>query len=113
MAWVIEVELPQQYKGSYSSDGSVIIETPQSKVEQVVVSLAGPQGIPGSAAGSITFNQDVPSDQWVIPHDLGKFPNVLVVDSAGDEVFTSAIYPDNSTVVLNFSAPFSGKAVLS
>jgi len=58
-------------------------------------------------------NQNSPATTWTINHNLEFVPNITVVDSAGTVVEGSYDYPNNSTVVLTFSAPFSGKAFLS
>jgi hypothetical protein len=59
-----------------------------------------------------THTQAVPASVWTITHDLtGKYPAVVVVDSAGSTVVGDIQYvPDSNQVILTFSAPFSGKA---
>jgi hypothetical protein len=57
--------------------------------------------------------QAVPSAAWTVPHGLGKRPSVVVVDSAGSLVEGEVAYPDDDTVVLTFSASFSGTAHLN
>lgn len=57
--------------------------------------------------------QNSPSTTWTVPHNLDKFPNVTVVDSAGTQVEGTVEYQDSNTVVIHFSAAFSGKAYLS
>ena len=58
-------------------------------------------------------NQNSPSTTWTINHDLEFVPNITVVDSGGTVVEGSYDYPNDTTVVLTFSSPFSGKAFLS
>ena len=50
---------------------------------------------------------------WTINHNLDFVPNITVVDTFGTVVEGSYDYPNDTTVVLNFSSPFSGKAFLS
>lgn len=57
--------------------------------------------------------QATPASIWVIHHDLGGHPAVSVVDSAGTLVFGEIMYTSTSTVTIRFTAPFSGKAVLT
>lgn len=57
--------------------------------------------------------QDSPSANWTIVHNLGKFPSVTVVTSAGDVVYTDAHYVDKNKVTLEFSAAFAGRAYLN
>lgn len=57
--------------------------------------------------------QDVPSAQWTITHNLGKFPSVTIVDSTNSEVIGEVSFTSNNQVVLSFSGAFSGKAYLN
>jgi hypothetical protein len=57
--------------------------------------------------------QATPKSTWVIHHDLGGHPTVSVVDSAGTLVFGQIVYTSTSTITINFTAPFSGKAYLT
>lgn len=70
----------------------------------------GPQGLSG---GSYTHQQLAPSATWTISHELGFYPNVTVLDSAGTFVLGEVSYPDANTVVLSFSSSFGGVAYLS
>lgn len=54
--------------------------------------------------------QDVPSSDWVVNHNLNKFPSVSIVDSANREVVGQVTYDSLNQATLTFSAPFSGKA---
>lgn len=62
-----------------------------------------------------TFNhvQSNPASQWIIDHNLGKFPSVTVHDSSGTEVEGETIHTSNNQVIINFSAAFSGTADLN
>lgn len=59
------------------------------------------------------FDQPTPSTEWSIAHNLGKFPSVSVVDSAGHLGLGSTRYVDSNNVILSFAAPFAGKAYLN
>jgi hypothetical protein len=52
------------------------------------------------------FTQSVPATTWTIDHNLGRFPSVTIVDSAGTQVFGDVQYTSNTQVVLTFSAVF-------
>ncbi len=63
-------------------------------------------------------NQIASSATWVIVHNLGKFPSVSIVDSAGTVVRGVVTYDSlNQCTITFFSkgapAPFSGKAYLN
>lgn len=70
------------------------------------------------AAGSggdknFVFNQGSPSATWNITHTLNKYPSVSVVDSAGTIWYPAVTYNSLTSITLNFSAAFSGKAYLN
>lgn len=88
MAWIIEFELPQEYKGNYSTDGSVIIETPQSKIVQVEVSIAGPQGPKGDPGNGLA----------ILPRVSVNSSNIEVIDSIPITDFRSAKWMVNLSV---------------
>lgn len=52
-------------------------------------------------------------DEFTITHNMGKYPAITVIDTAGDEVEGDYTYIDINTLVVSFSAPFSGKVVLN
>jgi len=56
------------------------------------------------------YQQDVPSAEWVVMHNLNKFPSVSIVDSANREVVGQVTYDTLNQATITFSAPFSGKA---
>jgi hypothetical protein len=72
---------------------------------------AGPEG-PSGIALTYTFTQSSPSALWMITHNLNRYPDVSVVDSAGSVVVGDPRYIDANTISIAFSAPFSGVAYL-
>lgn len=62
---------------------------------------------------SYMHNQLSASNEWIIQHNLNKYPNIAVVDSAGNVVVGEIKYISANEVQLNFNAPFSGKAYLN
>ena len=63
--------------------------------------------------GSYTFTQARAATQWEIAHNLGKYPSVTIVDSAGTQLVGEVTYTDENNVVISFTAAFSGKAYLN
>ena len=57
--------------------------------------------------------QDIASAEWNINHNLGKYPSVTVIDSAGSEVIGEIEYIDTNNVKIKFASGFSGKATLN
>lgn len=68
-----------------------------------------------SSQGTPTFifNQGVPASTWNIQHNLGNFPSITVVDTAGTVVMGQYDYVDNNNITLTFAAGFAGKAYLN
>lgn len=67
----------------------------------------------GLAPQSYMHLQSVASAVWTVVHGLRRRPAVFVEDSAGTDVEGEINHVDENTVVLTFSAPFSGVAHLS
>ncbi len=54
--------------------------------------------------------QQVASDTWTVVHNLGKYPSITVVDSAGTVVVGEIILQTTEQAVISFNGAFSGKA---
>lgn len=59
------------------------------------------------------FIQNIPSNEWVITHNLKKYPAVTVLDSAASEVIGEVDYIDTNTLKIKFKGEFSGSATLN
>lgn len=59
---------------------------------------------------SFVYKQPVASDTWTITHNLGKYPSITVVDSAGTVVVGNIILQTTEQAIINFNGAFSGKA---
>ena len=62
---------------------------------------------------TFVFTQGVPSIQWTVQHNLGKFPSVSVVNNNNVLLYGDTTYIDSNELTINFSAGFSGKAYLN
>lgn len=54
--------------------------------------------------------QQTASDLWTVVHNLGKFPSITVVDSAGTVVTGEIVLQTTEQAVISFNGAFSGKA---
>lgn len=91
---------------------TIIVETPNVRV--IEVGIQGPQGPPGvSGNTSFVFDQSSPSATWTIPHNLNRFPSVTIVDSSERECEGDLVYTNANSLIVTFSAAFSGKAYLN
>jgi len=102
------------------------IDLTDSDGAKTTVKLKGGTGVSLSqlAANEITiaslnddanfiFTQGIPSATWNITHGLNKFPSVTVVDTSKQIVIGDVIYTNTNSLVITFSAPFSGEAYLN
>lgn len=57
--------------------------------------------------------QGLSSTEWVIRHNLGWYPNVTTLDSAGSVSHGELVHDSKNQLRVTFSAPISGNAYLS
>lgn len=88
-------------------------KTLQEKLSNSSGTYVGDSAGGGSEASTYTYTQEMPSDIWMIRHNLGRMPSVSVVDSAGSVVYGNVDYIDSNSVRVTFSGEFSGKAYLN
>lgn len=59
-----------------------------------------------------THQQVNPSDIWTIVHNMGRYPNVTVTDSANTVVTGDIAYINVNVIHISFASAFSGMAYL-
>jgi len=66
-------------------------------------------------SGETTYTENVTqnTDVWNLEHNLGRFPAVQIVDTAGSVVIGDIQYVDQNNITITFSAPFQGTAYLN
>lgn len=83
----------------------------------IKIGPAGPPGPPGADGTggdlSYTHTQAVPAASWTVEHGLGKHPAVIVVDSAEEVVIGDVVYLSDTSLRVDFSGAFGGKAYLN
>lgn len=94
-----------------------VVQT-QANTQVVSVVQTGPAGKAGanginSNDQPFRFTQSQAASVWTVQHNLGRFPTVTVVDSAGNLGFGSVVYIDSNNLVINFGNAFAGDAYLS
>lgn len=87
--------------------------TPSATVRVTVSPAAALVGGTGGASAYYLHTQATPAAVWTVPHNLGIYPSVTVIDSAGSQVIADVSYPSLNTVTITFSAALSGRAALS
>ena len=58
-------------------------------------------------------DQMVPKKEWLVVHNLNKYPNCTVIDSSNSVVQGQIVYLSDNKIKLLFSSEFSGKAYLN
>ncbi len=98
-----------------------IDEPPDSELVARTVTLTVPQepkivvanihevGIFGGDSHYL-HSQDIPAFEWIITHNLGKFPAVQVLDTAQNHIHSKIIHDSNMVCRAIHGAMFSGKA---
>jgi hypothetical protein len=102
--------------------------TPSTPAPQIAVyeGQPGPQGVPGQQgpAGPVgppgptptiayTHTQNTVSSTWTITHNLGFYPNVVTLDSAGTIIEGGIAFDNVNQITVSFSIATSGIAYLS
>jgi len=103
-----------------------------SNLDVVTRAIEGPGGVSGHSSGAsvegvvtvasmqlfvqkyvgFSYTQSSPSATWTIVHNLGRNPDVTVIDSSGSEIEGDVSYTNINQVVVSFTAAFSGTAEL-
>jgi len=76
---------------------------------QNVGQIRGPKGDTGGFAEYL-HTQNGASDYWQIEHGLGKEPEVLCIDSSGNDIEGEVVYESVNIVGVHFGIPITGKA---
>lgn len=82
--------------------------------------VKSPDGIwrPATVSGdggvaSLVFTQNTPAATWSIPHNLGRYPQVTVVDTSGRRLLPDLEYPSLTAVTVTHAEPLAGAAYLT
>lgn len=70
------------------------------------------ESLRGDGVVTYVHDQILASETWEINHNLGFYPLVDVIDSGGTLVIGDVHHVDVNNLILTFSAPFSGKALI-
>jgi hypothetical protein len=81
-------------------------------VDREVVSIVseGIQGPPGASGAGFVFTQGSPTAEWVVNHNLGFKPAVMVFDAGGSEVEAEVLHTSVNQARIYFSVPLAGFA---
>lgn len=62
---------------------------------------------------TFVFENQNASGDWVITHNLNRYPSVTVVDTGGNEIIGDVKYSNSNEIIITFNGVFSGKAFLN
>ena len=94
-------------KGAIGPQGPIGLQGPTGP--QGPPGPPGPIGPPGIDLNYV-HDQFLPSAEWNITHNLGKYCSITTVDSAGSYVIGDISYVNINSAVVTFTTSFSGKA---
>ena len=57
-------------------------------------------------------NQTTASDTWIIQHDLNRIVSVSIYNTDNAEIQSEILVIDKNKVIVKFTAPFAGTAVI-
>lgn len=92
-------------------DGGAVYFDQDNETRILVATSEGGGG--GGGGTGYVHTQTASSNNWTVNHNLGYYPNVTVVDSAGTNVVGEVVYESINKLTIKFSAAFSGKAYCS
>lgn len=84
---------------------TVAIKRPDA-VKVVIVGIQGPNG---ATSASFTHTQSIALAIWTVPHNLGRFPSVTVVNNLNQRIEPDVEYIDANTVRITHAAAQIGK----
>lgn len=92
---------------SSSNGGSLVSFTANTKL--VFIDIPADKAVTTEMLNYV-HTQSLASASWTINHNLGRSVSVTVVDTANNEIEGDVQYINQNTVVVSFSAAFSGSA---
>lgn len=102
-------EIDEAYNNTIRS----IVVTGNTTSKTITLTKEDNTTISGSFNDSFHYVRSQAATQWVIDHNLNKYPAVHIVDYNNNEVVGDLRYTTVNQVILQFSEPFSGSAFLS
>lgn len=96
-----------------TSNSFATASMPAFQIKTEEMALRGPRGADGAGSSTFVFTQNTALAVWTIPHNLSRYPGVIVVDSTGAVVQTGVSYVDANIIQVIADVPFAGKAYLN
>jgi hypothetical protein len=96
--------------------------TPYDNIQELITNLPAmlelleyfrTHTVVGAIDNRMTFTQVVASTEWVIQHNMGKYPSVETVDGSKEEITGEVIHTDDMNLTIRFNQPVSGFAYIN
>lgn len=62
---------------------------------------------------TFVYEQGIAANEWIVSHNLNKYPSVTVYDSSGNEVICDVQYINENSCKIVANAPFKGRACIN
>lgn len=97
------------------------VEALNTEIDKKVETITGSDLIDVQRTGSavtltsktFVFEQGLASDEWIINHNLNKYPSITLVDSAGTIFIGQVVYNDFDNCTVKINSATKGKAYLN
>ena len=90
---------------------ATIAATAAASDPQPIAAVIGPPGPAGPPLATYEHVQAVATALWTVNHNLGRFPSgVTVVSVGGVEVAAGVTHASTALSLIDFAAPFAGRA---
>lgn len=84
-----------------------------SMIDGIIIENISSGIISNNPDTTFVHEQIASSAEWIITHNLNKYPSVTLVDSAGSVVGGDIEYVSQNEINIKFSSAFSGRAFLN
>lgn len=81
--------------------------------QELPITLVNAVPISSSPASTYVWTQSISLAVWTIPHNLGRFPSVTVVDNLNNKIEPDIQYIDNNNLQIINGVALVGKAYLN
>jgi hypothetical protein len=75
--------------------------------------ITNPVQIKGDSFASVEFDFNSPSDMWIVNHNKGYYPSVIVLNIFGKVVLAEIEHISTNQVRLYFSSNQTGKVIIN
>lgn len=109
---VIDVKIASGVPDLEPGDTVYVAFIGHSVEDAVIMDKEGPRQQTETGA-TYVYTQIAQSAIWRIEHGLNKYPSVTIVEAGGSTIIGDVSYESNTTVVVSFTIPVTGRAYLN